>query len=78
MKMKMVLEDVDIDNALVFENIFSGKTTVKCFIDYLDYEYKIKLLHVMLPKTRAYVKSCDVSQTKWTYFLIENDDLLQK
>ena len=31
----------------------------------------------MLPKTRAYVKSYDV-QTKWMYFLIEDDDLLEK
>ena len=31
----------------------------------------------MLPKTSAYVKSYDV-QTKWMYFLIENDDLLEK
>ena len=31
----------------------------------------------MLPKTTAYVKSCD-GQTKWTYFLIEYDDLLEK
>ena len=31
----------------------------------------------MLPKTGVYVKSYD-EQTKWMYFLIENDDLLQK
>ena len=31
----------------------------------------------MLPKTSAYVKSYD-GETKWTYFLIENDDLLEK
>ena len=31
----------------------------------------------MLPKTRAYVKSYD-SQTKWMYFLIEDDNLLNK
>ena len=31
----------------------------------------------MLPKTRAYVKSY-YGQTKWTYFLIEDDDLLEK
>ena len=31
----------------------------------------------MLPKTRAYVKSYD-GQTKWMYFLIEDDDLLEK
>ena len=31
----------------------------------------------MLPKTSAYVKSYD-RQTKWIYFLIEDDDLLEK
>ena len=31
----------------------------------------------MLPKTSAYVKSYD-GQTKWIYFLIEDDDLLEK
>ena len=31
----------------------------------------------MLPKTSAYVKSCN-EQTKWMYFLISDDDLLEK
>ena len=31
----------------------------------------------MLSKTKAYVENYD-GQTKWMYFLIENDDLLQK
>ena len=31
----------------------------------------------MLPKTSAYVKSYD-GQTKWMYFLIEDDNLLEK
>ena len=31
----------------------------------------------MLPKTSAYVKSYD-RQTKWMYFLIEDDELLEK
>ena len=31
----------------------------------------------MLPKTSAYVKIYD-GQTKWMYFLIEDDDLLEK
>ena len=37
---------------------------------------KVKSLHIMLPKTSAYVKSCD-RQTKWIYFLTEDDDLLE-
>ena len=31
----------------------------------------------MLPKTSVYVKSYD-RQTKWMYFLIEDDGLLEK
>ena len=31
----------------------------------------------MLPKTNPYVKTYD-GQTKWTYFLIAHDDLLEK
>ena len=31
----------------------------------------------MLPKTSAFVKSYD-GRTKWVYFLIEDDDLLEK
>ena len=40
-------------------------------------DYKIKPLHKILPKTKAHVKGYD-DQTKWIYFLIENDDLLWK
>ena len=38
---------------------------------------KVKRLHIMLRKTSAYLKRYD-GQTKWMYFLIENDDLLEK
>ena len=37
-------------------------------------DHKVKPLHIMLPKTSAYVKSYD-GQTKWMYFFIEDDDL---
>ena len=37
---------------------------------------KVKPLNIMLPKISAYVKSHD-GQTKWMYFLIEEDDLLK-
>ena len=40
-------------------------------------DHKVKPLHIMLPKTSALVKSYD-EQTKWMYFSIENDDLLEK
>ena len=38
---------------------------------------KVWPLHIMLHKTSAYVKRYD-GQTKWMYFLIEDDDLLEK
>ena len=37
---------------------------------------KVKPLHIMLPKTSAYIKRYD-GKTKWRYFLINNDDLLE-
>ena len=40
-------------------------------------DYKVKPLHIMLPKTSAYVKSYG-GQTKQMYFLIEDDNLLEK
>ena len=47
------------------------------FIGYLYNGNKIKPLHTMLPKTSTYVKIYD-GQTKWMYFLIEDDELLEK
>ena len=38
---------------------------------------KAKSLHIMFPKTSAYVKVYD-GQTKWMYFLSEDGDLLEK
>ena len=38
---------------------------------------KVKPLNIMLPKTSVYVKSYD-GQTKWFYFLIEDDGLLKR
>ena len=38
---------------------------------------KVKPLHIMLPKTSAYVKRYD-GQTKWINLLSEDDDLLEK
>ena len=41
-------------------------------------DFKIKPLYIMIPlQTSAYVKSYH-GQTKWMYFLIEGDDLLEK
>ena len=38
---------------------------------------KVKPLHIMLPKTSASVKRYH-GQTKWMYFLTEDDNVLKK
>ena len=40
-------------------------------------DHKVQPLHIMLPKTSAFVKGYE-GQTKWTYFLFEDDELLEK
>ena len=47
------------------------------FFGYLYSDHRVKPLHIMLPKTSAYVKHYD-GQTKWIYFLIQDDELLEK
>ena len=53
------------------------KKNCKYFIGYLYNGHKVKPLHIIIPKTSTYVKSYD-GQTKWMYFLIKDDDLLEK
>ena len=55
-KFQFFLEDLDIDNVLVSNKISSGEKNQKYFIGY-SYNYKIKQLHIILPKTSTYVKS---------------------
>ena len=50
------LEDVDIEKVLVSNKILSDKN-YKYFTGYLYKNYKVKPLHIMLPKTSRYVKS---------------------
>ena len=56
--------------------IYSSEKDYKYFIGYFD-DYIIKPLRIMLQRNTAYIKSYD-SQTKWTYFMIEHDNLLEK
>ena len=71
------LKDVDIEKVLVSNKISFDEKNYKYFIDYLYNDHKFKSLHIMLPETSAYVKIYD-GQTKWMYFLIEDDDFLGK
>ena len=52
------------------------KRGYKYLIGYLYNDPKVKLL-ITLPKKTTYVKS-HYGKTKWMYFLIEDDDLLEK
>ena len=70
------VEDVDTEKVLVSKKISSGEKNYKYFIGHLYNDYKLKTIHVILPKISAYVKSYN-GRTKWMYFLIENDDLLE-
>ena len=62
---------------LFSNNIYFGEKNYKYFIGYLYNSNKVKSLNVMLPETSTYVKSCD-EQTKQMYFLIEDDELLER
>ena len=62
-----------VKKALASNKISSSEKNYKCFIGYFYNDHKVKPLHIMLPKTSAYGKSYN-GQTKWMYFLIEDDD----
>ena len=76
-KSPIFLKDVDIEKVLPSNKISFGEENYKYFIYYLYNDRKVKPLHLMLPKTSAYVKSYD-RQTNWVYFLNKDDDLLEK
>ena len=76
-KISVPLRDVDIEKVLVSNKISFGEKSCKYFIGDLYNDLKVKPLNIMLSKTSAYVKRYD-GQTKWIYFLIEDDDLLKK
>ena len=50
----ILLRDVDIEKLLVSNKISFGEKNYKYFIGYLHNDHKVKLLHIMLPKTSAY------------------------
>ena len=76
MKMSKEVRDVVIDKVLVPNNISFGEKSYMYLIGYLHNDNKVTSLHIILPKTSTYLKSYD-GQTKWMYFLIEDDDLLK-
>ena len=73
---RIFLRDVDTEKVLVPKKISLVKKNNKYFISYLYNNHKVQHFHIMLPETSAYLKRY-VGQTKWMYFLIEDDDLLE-
>ena len=78
------MRDVDTEKVLVSTRFPLVRKNYKYFINYYlhnnnnnnNNNNKVKPLHIMLPKTSAYVNDYD-GHTKWMYFLIEDDVLLE-
>ena len=49
----------DIEKTLVTNKISFAVKNYKCFIGYLYNNHKVKPLHILYPKTSAYVESYD-------------------
>ena len=63
-KVLIFLKDVDIEKMLVSNKSFSSREkNYKHFLGCFYNDHKVKPLHIVLPKTSAYVKSHD-GQTK--------------
>ena len=76
-KTSVFLKNVDIEEALVFNKISFDEKNYKYFVGCLHNYHKVKPLHIKFPKPWAHVKSYN-GQTKWMYFQIQNDGLLEK
>ena len=71
-KSPIFLKDVDVEKVFVSKRIFFGEKRYQYFIGSIYDDYKVKPLHIMLPKANMYVKSYD-EQNKCIYVLIEDD-----
>ena len=66
-----------IDHILLLNKVSSDEKNFQYSIGYLEDDYKIKSLFIVLQKTSTYVKGHD-DETKWISFLIKDADLLNK
>ena len=67
-------KDMDIDNLLICNKIFSGEKKYKYFIGYVNNYHKINPLLIMLPKTSAKVMMVKLNAY---FFLLEKVKLLK-
>ena len=70
---QIFLKDVVIDDILISSEISSVEKNYKNVIGYMNDNYKIKLFNIIPPKMSTYIKTKD-GETKWMYFLNEDDD----
>ena len=64
-------------NYQYLKGIFLVKKINMYFNSFLYGDFKVKPLHMILPKASTYVKNFD-GQTKWMHVSSEDDDLLEK
>ena len=76
-KSPFTLRGVDIEKVLVSPKISFGEKNYIYIIGYLHNDNRVKPLHIMLPKTSAYIKGYD-GQFKWIYFSMEDGELSEK
>ena len=58
------LRDINTEKVLVSKKISFGEKSYKYFIGYLYNDHKVNPLHIMLPKTNAYVQNGQTKLTK--------------
>ena len=75
-KTSIFYKNVDIEKVLASNKISFVEKNYKYFIGYLYNDNRVKPLHIILPKTSAYLKNYD-GQTKWMHFFTEVDGLLE-
>ena len=68
------IKSIDINKIVVSNKVCFDKQGFEYFIGYKD--DKIKPLSIFLPKMSAYRR--DFNETKYMYFLIKDDELLEK
>ena len=74
-KTPIFLKNVDVQIVLVSNKISFGEKSYKYFIiAYLYNDHNVKPLHIMFPK----ISACYDGKTKQIYFLIDDDDVLEK
>ena len=71
------IDDVDINNILLFGKVSSGEKNCKYFIGYMDDHCKIKPFSIILPKFSAYVNRYD-DESKCMYFWLKGMNYLKK